>query len=163
MPWKGSALLDRDVPLPQDRSANEMSGGIPATYVPARNTVLLSLGLSWAETIGAESILIGANAIDYSGYPDCRPGYLRALEEAFRQGTRCGLAGKPVRILAPLIEMTKADIVRLAVELGVPLELTWSCYEGNARPCGRCDACLLRAKGFAEAGVEDPLWSTQSR
>lgn len=131
--------------------------GIPATYVPARNTILLAIALGLAESQGADSIVLGINALDYSGYPDCRPEYLRAFRRLARLATRAGVErGAEPRIEAPLLRRSKADIVRLGDRLGVPWELTWSCYRGGARPCGRCDSCRLRAKGFAEAGRVDP-------
>ena len=157
LPWKGSALLDETVRLPKDRSAQTMAEGIPATYVPARNTIFLSFAASWAEVLGASFIYFGANAIDYSGYPDCRRGYLLAFQRMLALGTKRGVEGKASEILAPLINKTKSDIVRLGIHLGVPYEQTWSCYEGKAFPCKRCDSCLLRAKAFQEAGVDDPL------
>jgi len=130
---------------------------IPATYVPARNTILLSVALGYAESHRLGSIWIGANAIDYSGYPDCRPDFLRAFERVARLGTRAGREGRVrLTVEAPLLRKTKAQIVRLGERLGVPWALTWSCYAGGARPCGRCDSCRLRARGFAAAGIEDP-------
>ena len=155
-PWKGSALTDRGIAVPTGRSLKRMARGIPATYVPARNTIFLSLALGCAEAIGARSIFIGANAIDYSGYPDCRPAYYRAMQRVARLGTKVGVNGNGIRILTPLIRKTKADIIRLGTRLGVPYRLTWSCYLGGRRPCGRCDSCLLRRKGFQEVGLTDP-------
>ncbi|PIQ82648.1 MAG: 7-cyano-7-deazaguanine synthase QueC [Candidatus Omnitrophica bacterium CG11_big_fil_rev_8_21_14_0_20_64_10] len=152
LPWGGSALTDRQRALPKNRSFKRIGQGIPATYVPARNTLFLSLALGLAETIGAERILIGANAIDFSGYPDCRPAYITAFQKAARLGTKAGVEGKGVRIEAPLIRKSKAQIIRLGLKLGVPYEKSWSCYQGGSRPCGRCDSCLLREKGFSEAG-----------
>jgi 7-cyano-7-deazaguanine synthase len=157
LPWKGSALVDRKIQLPKKRNLKQMSEGIPLTYVPARNTIFLSFALSWAETLRAHSVWIGANAIDYSGYPDCRGNYLKAMEKVFRLGTKAGQEGSPIAIKAPLVKKTKAGIVRLADSLGVPLHWTWSCYEGSRKPCGQCDSCRLRAKGFEEARREDPL------
>ena len=152
----GSALTD-DMDVPKDRVENEMRGSIPVTYVPARNTIFLSFALAYAEVVGAAAIFIGVNAIDYSGYPDCRPEFIHAFERMANLATRAGVEGAAVVIRTPLIEMTKADIVRRAVELGVDLSLTHSCYEPDAkgRACGRCDSCILRRKGFEEAGVED--------
>ena len=153
----GSALTD-DIEVPKDRAENEMKDGIPVTYVPARNTIFLSFALAYAEVAEAASIFIGVNAIDYSGYPDCRPEFIEAFENMANLATRAGVEGTTrIAILAPLIRMTKADIVRKAVELGVDLSLTHSCYEPDAegRPCGRCDSCILRRKGFAEAGLKD--------
>jgi 7-cyano-7-deazaguanine synthase len=151
----GSALTDRRIAVPTP-SAARIGSRIPATYVPARNTVFLSLGLAFAETVGAGAIVIGANALDYSGYPDCRPEYLAAFETMANLATKAGVEGKGVRILAPLLELSKAEIVRLAGRLKAPVGLTWSCYEGGRRPCGRCESCLLRQRGFDEAGVADP-------
>lgn len=131
-------------------------GRIPSTYVPARNTILLAVALGYAESHRLGSIWIGANAIDYSGYPDCRPDFLRAFERVARLGTRTGRSGRPVRVRAPLLRRTKEEIVRLGERLGVPWRLTWSCYAGGERPCGRCDSCRLRARGFRAAGVRDP-------
>lgn len=134
-----------------------MSEEIPVTYVPARNLVFLSLATSFAETREAEAVYIGANAVDFSGYPDCRPAFLEAFQDAAREGTKRGVEGHPVSIEAPLVDLSKAEIVELGEELQAPLELTWTCYEGGPEACGRCDACQLRLQGFAEAGVEDPL------
>ncbi len=159
-PWGGSALTDPALRVPQGRSLRRIAKGIPTTYVPARNTIFLSLGLGFAEAVGAESIWIGANARDYSGYPDCRPRYYRAIQRAFRLGTKCGAEGKPIRIVTPLIRKTKAQIIRLGVRLGVPYQLTWSCYLGGRNPCGACDSCLLRKKGFKEAGLNDPAFNS---
>jgi 7-cyano-7-deazaguanine synthase len=153
----GSALTDRSIDVPRAGRGWREGEQIPATYVPARNLILLSFAAAYAETAGAESIFIGANAVDYSGYPDCRPEFLRAFEEAVRLGTKAGAVGRPIRIEAPLLRLSKAQIVRLGASLLVPFELTWSCYRGGKRPCGKCDSCLLRAKGFAEAGIDDPL------
>jgi 7-cyano-7-deazaguanine synthase len=152
----GSALTDA-LPVPKDREIDPRE--IPSTYVPARNTVLLSLALAWAEVLGAHDIGIGANALDYSGYPDCRPEYLAAFERLAALATRAGVEGARFRIHAPLLQMTKADIIRTGVSLGLDYGLTHSCYDPSParRACGRCDSCVLRAKGFAEAGVVDPL------
>jgi 7-cyano-7-deazaguanine synthase len=157
MPWKGSALLDKKIPIPINRSPNKMKKGIPITYVPARNTLFLSYALSWAETIGARNIYLGANVLDYSGYPDCRPQFLKAMERVFTLGTKQGVQGKGIRIQAPLVRLSKSQIIRLGEKLRVPYKLTWSCYAGRKRPCGKCDSCLLRAKGFQEAKMRDPL------
>jgi 7-cyano-7-deazaguanine synthase len=152
----GSALTDA-LPVPKDRAIDPR--GIPSTYVPARNTVLLSLALAWAEVLGARDIGIGANALDYSGYPDCRPEYLAVFEQLASLATRAGVEGARFRIHAPLLQMTKADIIRTGVSLGLDYGLTHSCYDPSpaGQACGRCDSCVLRAKGFAEAGVVDPL------
>jgi 7-cyano-7-deazaguanine synthase len=157
-PFGGSALTGAGE-IPKDRPLDE--GGIPSTYVPARNTILLSLALGWAEVLGAARIVIGVNALDYSGYPDCRPEYIAAFEYLASLATRAGVEGHPVRIWTPLQDLTKAAIIRLGVELGVDYGLTHSCYDPgpDGRPCGRCDSCRLRARGFAEAGVADPLVS----
>lgn len=155
-PWGGSALTQRRISVPRHRSLRQMGQGIPATYVPARNTIFLSLALGLAETIRAESIFIGVNFLDSSGYPDCRPNYYRAIQKAARLGTKAGVEGRPIRIVTPLIRKTKAQIIRLGKRLGVPYQLTWSCYLGGKRPCGACDSCLLRAKGFEAAGLQDP-------
>lgn len=159
LPWGGSALLDPGLEMPKDRTLAEMTAHIPSTYVPARNTIFLSFALSWAEALEASAIFIGANALDYSGYPDCRPEYFEAMEDVFQRGTKAGVEGESIHIVAPLLSKTKAEIVRWGRELGVPFEHTWSCYEGGDVPCGACDACLLREKGFREAGLTDPLLS----
>ena len=158
----GSALTD-EIEVPTSRDAAEIGQGVPATYVPARNTVFLSVALGWAETLGARDLFIGVNALDYSGYPDCRPEFLRAFEALARVATAAGAErGVEFRVHAPLLELTKADIVRRAAELDVDLGLTHTCYaphtiEGTVHACGLCDACLLRLKGFAEAGLTDPI------
>jgi len=153
----GSALTDASIAVPKGRSARAMARDIPVTYVPARNTVMLALALAHAEVVGAEQLFVGVNAIDYSGYPDCRPEFLRAFEKVARLATRAGVGGRPIAIRAPLLRLSKAGIVRLGTRLGVPFELTLSCYDPvRGRACGRCDACQLRRKGFDEAGVPDP-------
>lgn len=155
MPWKGSSLLDRSLSVPR-RSIEEASTGIPSTYVPARNIIFLSFAVSFAEAQGCPVVFIGAHAQDYSGYPDCRPEFYRAFAEAVRQGTKAGVEGSPIRIVTPLIDKGKAAIIRMGKKLKVPFELTWSCYRGGSVPCGVCDSCLFRAKGFREAGCVDP-------
>ncbi len=160
MPWKGSALLDCKSPLPRDRDEKTMSEEIPATYVPGRNSVFLSMAMSCAETERAEAIFIGANVLDYSGYPDCRPEYLDAVATAMWRGTKAGVEGRKIEIKAPLIKLTKKEIILLGQKLGVPFEKTWSCYAGGDVPCGTCDSCVLRAKGFREAGILDPVSGT---
>jgi 7-cyano-7-deazaguanine synthase len=152
----GSALVG-DGAIPKDRAV-EADRTIPSTYVPARNTVFLSLALAWAEVVGAEAIVIGVNALDYSGYPDCRPEYLDAFARMAMLATRAGVEGRPLTILAPLVHLSKAEIVRRGVSLGLDYGLTHSCYDPHpdGTPCGRCDSCRLRAKGFAEAGLADP-------
>jgi 7-cyano-7-deazaguanine synthase len=154
----GSALTDRALAVPKGRADDEIASGVPITYVPARNAVFLAIAASWAESLGSRDLVIGVNAIDYSGYPDCRPSFLRAFEEALREGTRAGVEGGPWRIHAPLVELTKGAIIGAAIAWGVPLGTTLSCYDpaDDGTPCGACDACRLRAKGFAEAGVGDP-------
>ncbi|MYA77018.1 MAG: 7-cyano-7-deazaguanine synthase QueC [Gemmatimonadetes bacterium] len=154
----GSALTD-DIPVPRDQDPETMAGQIPSTYVPARNTIFLSFALGWAEVLGAFDLYIGANAIDYSGYPDCRPEYIAAYERLANLATRAGVTGEGrFHIHAPLIEMSKADILRTGVRLGVDYGLTTSCYDpaDDGAACGRCDACILRRNGFEEAGIEDP-------
>jgi 7-cyano-7-deazaguanine synthase len=154
----GGSALTSDIAVPKGRSAAEMGEGIPITYVPARNTIFLSFALAWAETLESSDIFIGVNALDYSGYPDCRPEYIEAYERMANLATRAAVEGRTrLQIHTPLIGLNKAGIVKLAHELGVPFGLTHSCYDPGAggRPCGQCDACLLRAKGFQEAGIED--------
>ena len=155
----GGSALTADIPVPKGRSARAIGHGIPVTYVPARNTVFLSFALAWAETLGATDIFIGVNALDYSGYPDCRREYIRAFERMANLATRAGVEGGRFRIHTPLISMSKAQIVRTGLKLGVDYGMTSSCYDPSprGRPCGRCDACQLRRKGFAEAGTPDPL------
>ena len=157
LPWlKSSSLVGRDIRLPDVPLSRIGRGPIPSTYVPGRNTILLALAVSLADADGAEAVVIGANALDYSGYPDCRPEYFRAFARAARLGTRTGAEGRSLRIEAPLLRLSKAGIVRLGLRLKAPFALTWSCYAGGRSPCGRCDSCKLRAKGFQEAGAADP-------
>jgi 7-cyano-7-deazaguanine synthase len=151
LPWKGSALLDNKINIPT------RSKGIPNTYVSARNTVFLSFALSYAEAIKAQAIFIGANAIDFSGYPDCRPEFYRAFSRVIATGTKAGVEKRIIKIETPLIHKNKAQIIRIGSSLGVPFELTWSCYWGGRLPCEKCDSCYFRAKGFREAGIKDPL------
>jgi 7-cyano-7-deazaguanine synthase len=155
----GGSALTGDGAIPKDRDLNATE--IPSTYVPARNTVFLSLALAWAEVVGAEAIVLGVNAVDYSGYPDCRPEYLAAFETLASLATRAGVGGGKLRILAPLLSMSKADIIRRGLSLGVDYGQTHSCYDPrpDGSPCGRCDSCRLRAAGFREAGAADPLMS----
>ena len=160
----GSALTDASIAVPKGRSVARMGGDIPVTYVPARNTVLLSVALAWAEVLGASHIFLGVNAVDYSGYPDCRPEFLRAFERLARLATRAGVQGGRMRIHAPLLRLSKAGIVRLGTRLGVPYQLTLTCYDPvRGRACGRCDACTLRRKGFEEAHVPDPTRYVRTR
>jgi 7-cyano-7-deazaguanine synthase len=156
----GGSALTSDIEVPKGRSTSEMGQGIPVTYVPARNTVFLSFALAWAETLGAQDIFIGVNVLDYSGYPDCRPEYIQAYEAMANLATRAGVEGhQRLTIHTPLIQMTKAEIIKRGLGLGVDYALTSSCYDPGAdgRPCGGCDSCLLREKGFAEVGRPDPL------
>jgi 7-cyano-7-deazaguanine synthase len=155
----GGSALTADIPVPQDRSDAEIGRGIPVTYVPARNTILLSLALAWAEVLGAHDIFLGVNALDYSGYPDCRPEFIEAFERLANLATKAGVEGRhPLTIHTPLIRMTKKEILRTGLDLGVDYGLTLSCYDPDdaGAACGRCDACRLRLKGFAELGVPDP-------
>ena len=156
--FAGSALTD-DVDVPKKRSEEEIGAGIPVTYVPARNTIFLSHALAWAEMIPAGHIFIGVNALDYSGYPDCRPEFIAIFETLANLGTKAGVEGKRFQIHAPLIKFSKADIIRKAVELDVDLSLTHSCYDPspNGAACGQCDSCQLRLKGFRAAGLTDPI------
>ena len=154
----GGSALTAEIAVPKDRSADDMSHGVPITYVPARNTILLGLALGFAEVVGAFDIFIGANVLDYSGYPDCRPEFLAAFEQLANLATKAGTEGAgKFRVHSPLLKLTKAEIIREGVKLGVDYALTLSCYDPDAtgRACGRCDSCLLRKKGFAEAGVPD--------
>jgi len=155
--FRKSALTAGEVQVPKRDSVKEIREGIPVTYVPARNIIFLSIAAGIAETEEAEEIFIGANSIDYSGYPDCRPEFFDAFEVALRKGTKAGVEGRGMKIMHPILRMTKAEIVRLGMELRAPLQLTWSCYEGGAKACGRCDSCLLRLKGFQEAGFKDEI------
>ncbi|MGE3513214.1 MAG: 7-cyano-7-deazaguanine synthase QueC [Vicinamibacterales bacterium] len=155
----GGSSLTSDHPVPTNRDPNDTS--IPSTYVPARNTIFLSLALGWAEVLGARDLVMGVNALDYSGYPDCRPEFIRAFEQLANLATRAGVEGARFRIHTPLIALSKADIIRRGLALGLDYGLTHSCYAPglDGRPCGQCDSCVLRAKGFSEAGVRDPLTS----
>lgn len=155
--WGGSALTDNALDLPEHRSLDQMSENIPVTYVPARNTIFLSFGLSYAEAINAQRVYLGVNALDYSGYPDCRPDYIQAMQQVFNLGTKQGREGKPIEIVAPLINLKKTEIIELGNQLGVPWEKTWSCYAGGELACGVCDSCQLRLAAFAELGLQDSL------
>ena len=150
--WGGSALTDDSIDVPTGGA----DGGVPTTYVPARNSIFLAVALGVAEARDLDAAWIGVNAVDYSGYPDCRPEFIEAFRRVAATGQRRGVEGDPIAIRAPLIDRTKEEIVRIGTELGAPLHLTWSCYLGGERPCGGCDACRLRAKGFAAAGFDDP-------
>ncbi len=157
-PWFGGcSLVNSKLKLPDMKlSKIGKKGEIPSTYVPGRNLVFASVGFSLADAVDAEAIVLGPNVVDYSGYPDCRPEFYRALEKAAAYGTRRGAGGRKIKLLTPLIKLSKAGIAKLGLKLGAPLELTWSCYSGGKKPCGHCDSCKLRAKGFADAGLEDP-------
>lgn len=153
----GSALTDESIDVPDMTKEDSNQESIPVTYVPGRNLLFLSIATSYAEAKGAEAIYIGVNALDYSGYPDCRPEFIRKVEEVVALATKVGVEGKPIRIETPLVEWTKADIIREGTRLGVPYQLTTSCYNGKQDACGVCDSCRLRLKGFAEAGLTDPI------
>ena len=155
----GGSALTAPIEVPKDRSLKEISTDIPITYIPARNTIFLSFALAWAEILGAQDIFIGVNALDYSGYPDCRPQFIKAFEKTANLGTKAGVEGRKFKIHTPLITMTKAQIIKKGLELGVDFSLTSTCYDPfqDGAACGRCDACLLRLKGFAEAGLTDPV------
>jgi 7-cyano-7-deazaguanine synthase len=156
----GGSALTADIDVPKHRAAAEMGHGIPVTYVPARNTIFLSFALAWAEVLGASDIFLGVNAVDYSGYPDCRPEYIAAFERMANLATKAGVEGRQrLRVHTPLIALSKAEIIRLGLSLGVDYAQTHSCYDPDeaGRPCGACDSCVLRRAGFAEAGMTDPL------
>ena len=152
-----SALTRSDIAVPERGSTAEIGDDIPITYVPARNIIFLSIAAGLAESVDADRIFIGANAIDYSGYPDCRPEFFRAFETVLKVGTKAGVEGNSMVIEHPILRSTKADIVRLGKKLKAPLELTWSCYQGGAKACGKCDSCLIRLKGFEDAGSQDEI------
>ena len=151
-----SALTDPTVELPEGREPDEMQD-IPDSYVPARNTIMLSIAVAYAEIIGADAIFIGVNALDYSGYPDCRPEYIEAFQRMANLATKRAVEGQPITIETPLLHLTKAQIIAKGMELGVPYRHTWSCYRGGEKACGTCDSCVLRLKGFSESGYEDPV------
>jgi 7-cyano-7-deazaguanine synthase len=153
----GSSLLSSSPQFIKNHTIQNIGKKIPSTYVPARNTVFLSLALAYAETLDAEAIFIGANAVDYSGYPDCRPEYLETFQQLAALATKRGVEGKPIRIEAPLLHLSKSEIIKTGLALHVPFEKTWSCYRGGIKACGRCDSCQLRLKGFQDAGSKDPL------
>lgn len=154
-PWKGSSLLNKKIALPKNRDLSIKE--IPSTYVPARNIIFLSFAVSFAEAIGAQKVFIGANSIDYSGYPDCRPEFYKAFIQVLKTGLKSGVQGRVIKIETSLIRKTKAQIIKLGLKLKVPYQLTWSCYSGGKKPCGSCDSCVLRQKGFKEIGQKDPL------
>jgi 7-cyano-7-deazaguanine synthase len=155
LPWKGSSLTDRALSIPVNRAIKKIISGVPSTYVPARNSMFLSIAASYAESIDAGAIFIGAHSDDSGGYPDCRIDFLKAFAKAIRFGTRAGIKGK-ISVKFPLIMKNKSGIIKQGISLGAPLELTRSCYKSGDRPCGECDSCILRAKGFREAGIKDP-------
>ena len=158
LPWKGSALLDKKISLPQRRRLDRIGAlDIPATYVPARNIIFMSFAASFAESVGAQKIFIGANARDYSGYPDCRPEFFKAYSKVLECATRTGVEGRAIQIETPLVHKSKSQIIKMGLKLKVPYHLTWSCYRGGKLPCGVCDSCLLRKKGFTELKLRDPL------
>ena len=151
LPWKGSALLDSTINMPVQGKMNVKD--IPVTYVPARNIIFLSFAASFAEAIVAKHVFIGANAVDYSGYPDCRPAFIKSFQSMLAQGLKTGVEGKKIKVETPLIHLSKAKIIQLAAKLNVPLSMTWSCYQGKQKPCGVCDSCRLREQGFIDAGI----------
>ena len=153
----GSSLTDKSKKIPTKSRIEDIGKTIPSTYVPARNTVFLSIAMAYAETIDAETIFIGAIATDYSGYPDCRPEYIEAFQKMADLATKKGVEGGSIKINAPLLYMSKAEIIKKGIELGVPFDKTWSCYKGDVKACGRCDSCLFRLKGFKDAGFSDPI------
>lgn len=155
--FEKSALTSKKLKVPERSTNKSIGGDIPITYVPARNIIFLSIASGLCETLGADRIFIGANSVDYSGYPDCRLEFFEAFKRVLEVGTRSGVEGKPIKVEHPILTLTKADIVRLGVSLGAPLHLTWSCYQGREKACGRCDSCLLRLKGFLEAGYVDEI------
>jgi len=152
-----SALISQEIDVPERISAEKIGKEIPVTYVPARNIIFLSIAAGLCESVGAERLYIGANAVDYSGYPDCRAQFFRDFQRVLEVGTKTGVEGKPVRIVTPIIDLTKAQIIKLGRDLNAPIHLTWSCYRGGEKACGRCDSCLLRLKGFEDAGLKDPI------
>ena len=152
-----SALTDKNIDVPENRDEEQMGSDIPVTYVPARNIIMLSVAAGLCESVDADKIYIGANSVDYSGYPDCRPEFFAEYEKMINIGTKAGVEGHPIKIMTPIQHATKADIVRLGKKLGAPLHLTWSCYEGGEKACGKCDSCQLRLRGFEEAGYKDEI------
>jgi 7-cyano-7-deazaguanine synthase len=148
-----SSLIDTSKNIEKNRK--NIGNDIPDTYVPSRNIIMLSIAAGLCESVGAEIIYIGANSVDYSGYPDCRKDFFKAFEKMLTKGTKAGVEGRPIKVVAPILELSKANIVTLGKQLNAPLHLTWSCYEGNETPCGKCDSCIIRKKGFADAGFKD--------
>jgi len=159
----GHSALTTSIPVPKNSTVENVGKNIPSTYVPARNTVFLSIALAWAESLGAPAIFFGANVLDYAGYPDCRPEFLDAFNKMAHLGTKQGVEGRPITVYAPLLQLTKTEIIRKGIELGVKFELTHSCYDPSPqdKPCGECDSCLLRKKGFQDAGILDPALEDQ--
>lgn len=155
-PEQTDSLTNIKIPLPANRSVKNIGKSIPSTYVPARNIIFLSFAVSYAEAIKAKTIFIGANAVDFSGYPDCKQEFFNAFRQVIKKGTKSGISSNPIRIQTPIIHKTKTEIIRAGTRLKVPYELTWSCYIGGAKPCGKCDSCILRAEGFRGAGIKDP-------
>jgi 7-cyano-7-deazaguanine synthase len=153
----GSALTDGLIKVPTSTPEDEIGSSIPPTYVPARNTVFISIAAAWAEALEAEAVFIGANSVDYSGYPDCRPEFIEAMERAIEMGTKRGVEGDPIQLIAPILRFNKGEIVRKGLDMEVPFRLTWSCYRGRLKACGHCDSCQLRLRGFADAAAVDPL------
>jgi len=152
-----SALTREEIEVPENRDESQMGKDIPVTYVPARNIIMMSVAAGLCESVDADRIYIGANVVDYSGYPDCRPEFFEAFENMIKVGTKAGVEGHPIGIVTPILKCSKADIVRLGKKLGAPLHLTWSCYEGGEKACGKCDSCQLRLRGFQEAGYKDEI------
>ncbi len=152
-----SALTDMSLDVPENRDEDSMGSDIPITYVPARNIIMMSVAAGVCESFGADKIYIGVNSVDYSGYPDCRPEFIKAFEDAINKGTKAGVEGHPIKIVTPIQYASKSDIVKLGKKLGAPLHLTWSCYEGGEKACGKCDSCQLRLKGFTDAGYKDEI------
>jgi len=153
----GSSLLEDSLEIPEANALEDIGKEIPSTYVPARNTIFLSVALAYAETVDAEAVFIGATAMDYSGYPDCRPEYFKAFQKLFNLATKKGVEGKEIKIETPLLNLSKVDIIKKGLILNVPFDKTWSCYKGDKKACGHCDSCLLRLKGFKLAGIKDPI------
>ena len=152
-----SALTDKSIDVPENRDESQMGSDIPVTYVPSRNIIMMSVAAGLCESIDAEAIYIGANVIDYSGYPDCRPEFFYAFQKMLEVGTKTGVEGHPIRVETPILSLSKAEIVKLGKELDAPLHLTWSCYEGGEKACGKCDSCQLRLRGFEDAGYKDEI------
>jgi len=164
LPWlKSSSLVDKNKKIPSFKLSEINGKTIPSTYVPGRNLMFTSIGVSLADSIKAEAVVMGPNAVDYSGYPDCRSVFYNALEKAVNFGTEVGSSGGKIKLLMPLIKLSKAGIVKLAIKLNAPIQHTWSCYSGQSYPCGECDSCKLRAKGFEDAGIEDPALFKMSK